>query len=285
MSEEQEQDKNLYFIDSESGAEMARLIDQDHIITRGMGGSLPEHSDLSGINRVLDLGCGPGGWVMELALEYPNIQVVGVDVSQRMIEYAQAQARVQKLSNTHFQVMNALEPFTFPDASFDLVNVRGIVLWMPPDGWPAFMQECRRVLRPGGVLRLTDYEVGFSNLPAFERFNTIICQTLYHLGRSFSGTGLHYGLITMFARFLKEAGFQHVQRKAYAIDFSAGTSAHQEFCRDMTAVAKLAESFVRKGGVVTPEEYEEMYQQMVIEMQSEDFCTLWLAVTTWGEKA
>ena len=29
---------NVYFNDPESGAEMARLIDQDHLITKGMGG-------------------------------------------------------------------------------------------------------------------------------------------------------------------------------------------------------------------------------------------------------
>ena len=60
---------NVYFNDPESGAEMARLIDQDRLITRCMGGLLPERSnDFSGIHRVLDIGCGPGGWVLELAL-------------------------------------------------------------------------------------------------------------------------------------------------------------------------------------------------------------------------
>jgi len=33
---------NVYFNDPESGAEMARLLDQDHLITKGMGGLFPE---------------------------------------------------------------------------------------------------------------------------------------------------------------------------------------------------------------------------------------------------
>ena len=46
---------NVYISDSESGAEMARLIDQDRLITRGMDGLLPERSnDFTGIHRVLD---------------------------------------------------------------------------------------------------------------------------------------------------------------------------------------------------------------------------------------
>lgn len=284
MPVDQPQPDNLYFIDSESGAEMARLIDQDHIITRGMGGLFPERPDLSGVQRVLDLACGPGGWALELAFAHPHIQVVGVDISQRMIDYACTQADVQGLNNASFQVMNVLEPFAFPDESFDVVNARGLVLLMPVEAWPQFMRECLRVLRPGGVVRLTDYEVGPSNSAAFERVNALYCQTLYKSGRSFSGAGLHYGLTPMFTRFLREAGYKDMQLMAHVIDFSTGTPSHAEFCRDMMAVFKLGEPFVLKGGAVTPEEYEDLYQRTVLEIQSEGFCTLWFVVTAWGEK-
>lgn len=56
------QDKNTYFIDTESSAEMARLLNQDRIITKAMGGLLAEQSEetVDRIRRVLDVGCGPG---------------------------------------------------------------------------------------------------------------------------------------------------------------------------------------------------------------------------------
>ena len=99
---------NVYISDPESGAEMARLIDQDRLVTKGMGGLFPERSnDFSGIHRVLDGACGPGGWALEIAFKYPEIEVVGFDVSQAMIDYANAQARVQGLENASFQVMNS----------------------------------------------------------------------------------------------------------------------------------------------------------------------------------
>ena len=56
---ESTQNDNIYFNDPESGAEMARLTDQDRLITKGMGGVFPERSDLSGIHRILDNGCEP----------------------------------------------------------------------------------------------------------------------------------------------------------------------------------------------------------------------------------
>jgi hypothetical protein len=59
---------NVYFNDPESGVEMARLIDQDHVINQGMGGLISERSnDFSGIRRILAIGCGPGGWALEIA--------------------------------------------------------------------------------------------------------------------------------------------------------------------------------------------------------------------------
>src|SRR5215831_21124942 len=91
---------NVYISDPESGAEMARLIDQDRLITVGMGGLFPERSnDFSGIHRLLDGACGPGGWALEIAFQYPQIEVVGFDVSQAMIDYANARARIQGLEN------------------------------------------------------------------------------------------------------------------------------------------------------------------------------------------
>src|SRR5690348_2243030 len=108
--------ENSYFIDHESGSEMARrLLDQDRLYTRSMGGFFSERFDLSRINRILDIGCGPGGWVQELAFAYPEKEIVGCDISQAMIEYARAQANVQELDNAHFHIMDVTRPLDFAD--------------------------------------------------------------------------------------------------------------------------------------------------------------------------
>ena len=86
---------SVYFNDPENVAEMARLLGQDHHITRGMGGVLSERPHLSGIHRALDVACGPGGWALELASTYPDIEVVGIDISRTMINYANTQVQVQ----------------------------------------------------------------------------------------------------------------------------------------------------------------------------------------------
>lgn len=283
-SQEASQNENTYMVDSESAAEMARLMRQDHLLTQGMGGLFPERPDLSNIERILDIACGPGGWVMEVAFANPEIDVVGVDISQTMIEYARAQAKVQMLDNASFKVMNALKPLDFPDGSFDLVNTRFIVAFMLPSVWPKFVRECRRILSPGGVLRLTDLEWGFSNKAAFEKYSGLFSQALQKAGQSFSPNGLHMGITPMLVRILQDAGYQNIQKKAHMIDFSAGTEANEGFYQDLKVGFKLVQPFLTKWKVATQEEVDELYEQLLTEMRSDDFCAYWLLITAWGEK-
>src|SRR5689334_3029015 len=95
-----------YFNDPESAAEMARLLEQDRLITAGMGGLFSERSDLAGIHHLLDVACSPGGWALQVARSYPDVEVVGIDISRTMIDYASAQARQQGVGNASFRVMD-----------------------------------------------------------------------------------------------------------------------------------------------------------------------------------
>src|SRR5438270_1875197 len=77
------QTTNTYIIDAESAAEQARLIDQEMLLTAATGGPLAEQSEerLDDIHDVLDVGCGPGGWVRAVAQTYPQMQITGIDIS------------------------------------------------------------------------------------------------------------------------------------------------------------------------------------------------------------
>src|SRR5258708_2728751 len=128
-------------INSDSGAEVARQIDQDKLITRTMGGLFVEHPDLSQVQQILDVCCGPGGWVLETAFRYPDIEVVGIDYNRNMIDYARAQAKVRGLINAHFMVMETDQSLAFPDNTFDIVNACFINPFLPKQSWPGAVQE------------------------------------------------------------------------------------------------------------------------------------------------
>ncbi len=276
--------ETAYFNDPESTAEMARLLEQDRLITTGMGGLLSERSnDFSGLHRVLDAACGPGGWALGVARAHPEIEVVGFDISRVMIDYATAQARDQGVDNAQFQVMDLLHPLQFADRSFDLVNAR-FINFLPAAAWPPLMQEFGRISRPGGFIRLTESEWWyFTSSPALENLNALLIRALKIRG-SYSPTGRFTGVLPLLGRFLQEAGCKNIHYIPHAIDFSAGTEAHAGFRRDASIVFKSFQPFLLATGVASQEEVEHLYQQMLLEMGQEDFRGLMLPLTAWGEK-
>ncbi len=278
--------ENTYVIDPESAAEMGRLMDQDLLVTKTMGELLPEQVNPSKIHSILDIACGPGGWALEVAFAYPEIEVMGIDISQAMIEYARMRARTQQLSNAGFLVMNALAPLDFPDDAFDLVNARFLVGFMPPTTWPKLVHECLRITRPGGAIQITEVNniLGMSTSPAMEKMDAMALRAYQLVGRSFSPEEHHNGLLPRLGRMLREAGFQHIQLKAHVLDFSKGAEAYNGWYQNFKTAFKLAQPFLVKTGVGTQEEVEALYQQMLEEMKEEEFCALWFFLSVYGEK-
>ncbi len=276
---------NVYFNDPESGAEMARLIDQDRLMTQGMGGPLPEQSnDFAGLHRILDIGCGPGGWLLDIAFEHPEMEVVGIDISRAMTNYAQARAKVQGLHNASFHVMDMLQPLQFPEHSFDLVNSR-FVGFIPTQAWPTFLHECLRITRPGGTIRLTEGEWwNFSTSLALEQQIGLFVRALKKGGQSFSPSGNLLGITPMLRSLLREAGCVNIHHMAHAIDYSFGEEVHQAFCKDFSLDSRFMQPFLLSRGVATQEEIDRIQQQLEWDMMQEDFRAVMFILTTWGQK-
>src|SRR5262249_10528473 len=144
-----------------SQTELDRLLIHDQMFTSAMGGVLPEQPDPTRFQRVLDIGCGPGGWLLAAAKTYPTLSLlVGVDINDTMLNYARAQAKALQVDDhVEFRNVDALGPLSFPDEHFDLINERFGTSWLRTWEWPQFLQKCQRVARPGGVIRVTEFNV------------------------------------------------------------------------------------------------------------------------------
>lgn len=281
--------ENSYVIDQESGAEMARLVDQDRMATHHMGGLFPQNFDLSNVHTILDIACGPGGWVQEVAFAHRDKHVVGIDISTTMLDYARAQAKVQGLKNTHFHLMDATSPFTFPDASFDFVNARFIVGFMWKEAWPQLIHECARILRPGGTLCITETDspgIGITSSPALERYIRLIGRALFRTGRTFcpDEDGGHLGITPRLRGFFSQAGFQQMREQPHMINYSADMEAHMHNSRNLQVAMKLLQPFLQKTNVASREELDQLHQQMVMEMYQPDFCGIWYFMSITGQK-
>jgi ubiquinone/menaquinone biosynthesis C-methylase UbiE len=276
---------STYFVQDRSNEEeLTRLKIQDQIITAGMGGVLLEQPNPAIFQRVLDVGCGTGGWLIEAAKTYPAMSLlVGVDVSGRMVEYARAQAEEQQVSDrVQFRVMDALRMLEFPTDYFDLVNQRTGASYLRTWDWPKLLQEFQRVTRPGGVIRVTESDAIIeSSSPALTRLNQIFLQAFYQAGHLF--TPDNKGLTGELARLLYQYGFQNVQTGSHTLHYRAGTAEGQYFSEDMRLVYRTVVPFLRKWGQV-PDDYETIYQQALSELQRPDFVATWSLLTVWGNK-
>ncbi|MEH2071051.1 MAG: methyltransferase domain-containing protein [Nostoc sp.] len=99
-------------------------------------------------SNILDVGCGIGGSSLYLAEKF-NAQATGITLSPVQAARATERALEANLSQkTQFQVADA-QAMPFADNSFDLVWSLESGEHMPDK--TKFMQECYRVLKPGGT--------------------------------------------------------------------------------------------------------------------------------------
>jgi len=276
---------NTYFVQDRSNEEeLIRLQLQDQLVTASMGGVLPEQPDPAIFQRVLDVGSGPGGWLVEAARTYPSMSLlVGVDVSSKMVEYAQAQAEAQHVSDrVQFRAMDALRMLEFPVDFFDLVNQRFGWSFLRTWDWPKLLQEYQRVTRPGGVIRITESDMIFeSSSPALLQLTHMFFEASCQAGHFFTHNG--NGVTSELARLLGQYGLQNVQTRAHTVEYRAGTPEGQSFYEDMKHVFRVVVPYIRKWTRV-PDDYEAIYQQALSEMQQPDFVATWRLLTAWGNK-
>ena len=98
--------------------------------------------------HVLDVACGAGAFALEAAEHVgPDGKVVGIDLSGRMIERAQAHLDPVPGPGVEFLRMDA-EELVFSDASFDVAVCALGLMYMPDP--PRALAEMARVVKPGG---------------------------------------------------------------------------------------------------------------------------------------
>jgi ubiquinone/menaquinone biosynthesis C-methylase UbiE len=285
MSEDSLARQDSYAIDPESSAEMARLIDQHHFLTENMGGLFPPGVNPARFKRVLDLACGPGGWVQDVAYQYPDMQVIGVDIGMSMIDYARAICHVRRLHNAAFDMMDIRKPLSFDDNSFDFVNVRFLVYVLSPADWPGLIAECKRILKPGGILRLTEADGSdMTSSAAYERLLELSMSAARKHGRAFFPYGRFLGTMFVTGHLLQQAGFEHIQRQAHVMDWSANSEAHHAQYANVQTGLVLGKQFVTSSGITTPVEFDELYNQAIMDMQSAGFIASLIYISAWGTK-
>ncbi len=121
----------------------------------------PGFAGFAGIERaarVLDVGCGTGSLLFELADNTAHRHLTGIDASEIYLAAAQAQANAQSAgSRITFQHGDACA-MPFAEDSFDAALCQLVLQFVPQPG--EAVAEMRRVVRPGGIVAAAVWNSG-----------------------------------------------------------------------------------------------------------------------------
>jgi ubiquinone/menaquinone biosynthesis C-methylase UbiE len=106
---------------------------------------------------VLDCGCGPGTITAGFANVVAPGEVVGTEIEYSQVELARRNAINRCVQNVRFETADLYE-LPFPDNSFDAVFISAVLgnLRKPISG----VREAYRVLKPGGVIGVKEFDHG-----------------------------------------------------------------------------------------------------------------------------
>lgn len=119
------------------------------------------------VRRVLEVGCGTGSNLIRLASTFPDAEVIGIDISQDMLEIARR--RTAGLGNVALAAgrYDGEVLATHRGDPFDLI-VFSYVLTMVNPGWDELLKGCRRDLSRHGRVAVVDFHD--SRFSAFHRW-------------------------------------------------------------------------------------------------------------------
>ena len=275
---------NTYFIDSDAEAELVRLTHQDRLLNKHIR-LLPTEFLPEQDARIADLATGPGAWCLAVAEHHPQIFLTGIDINERMVAYAIAQAQLQQRDDrVCFRRGNILRPLDFADASLDLVNARLLQGVMLAHQWGPLVKECHRVLRPGGLIRMVEMStICYADCPQLHMLNELSYLAFWRAGKTFSEK--EYGLTPMLASFMRQGGFQVINMEAYVMDVSASSAFYSYWIQGQYPTLQLIKPFLLKHiPTLTVKELDTVCEASYQEMLSPAFKSHWYFTSVTGRK-
>ncbi|KAI9662378.1 MAG: hypothetical protein M1821_008545 [Bathelium mastoideum] len=125
--------------------------------------------------KLLDVGSGSGTVSISFAKFIPNGHVTGIDLNEKVLQRAQANAEKAGIKNIKFQQGSTFK-LPFPDETFDVAHCHQVLIHVP-NPWEG-LREMLRVTKKGGIVaaREGDYETEavWPELPGLQKFHKLM---------------------------------------------------------------------------------------------------------------
>jgi SAM-dependent methyltransferase len=139
-----------FLISGIQGYAVADFLEMGRLCVQRMQETLLKHgADLRALPAILDFGCGCGRTLRHLA-DLKNTRLHGTDYNPALIAWCRP-----NLAFARFEVNQLGPPLAYGDQAFDLVYAFSVFTHLPEDVQQRWMDEFKRLLRPGGYLVLS----------------------------------------------------------------------------------------------------------------------------------
>ncbi|CAI2187961.1 487_t:CDS:2 [Funneliformis geosporum] len=225
---------------------------------------------------VLDIGCGPGAWCLDMATKYKNSKFFGLDISPMF-------PKEIKPNNTIFQECQILDGIPYNDQSFDFCHMRFM--------FPSFdesqfenivIREVSRVLKVGGYLEVCEYELCQNCGPILQRLLDLRCEMMTNIGRNPK-------IAALIGKFMEKTNlFDEVHFEERTIGIGSWAGRIGEVAKDdvvtrMYSIKPALMNHINGLGIgISSEDYDEMMRQSVDEFN--EYQTYFVTCRWYGKK-
>ncbi len=127
--------------------------------------------------RILELGCAAGGNILPHAINYPESEFVGVDLSAVQIGEARKHVEALGLKNIKFHQCS-ISDVDNSFGNFDYIICHGVLSWVPEGVRRKILEIVGNNLTPNGIAYIS-----YNTLPGWNMIRTIRDMMLYHSNR------------------------------------------------------------------------------------------------------
>ncbi len=118
---------------------------------------------------ILEIGATVGHSTLPIAQAFADARMIAVDVSGPVIRYGMARAKSLGVDNIQFVQANGENLAMFADASFDWIQTTMFLHELSASALANILRECRRLLRPGGIMLHVEQPQYGPDMPLFEQ--------------------------------------------------------------------------------------------------------------------
>ncbi|RIB14839.1 S-adenosyl-L-methionine-dependent methyltransferase [Gigaspora rosea] len=214
--------------------------------------------------KVLDIGCGFGTWIYDMAKNYTLSHFTGIDIiiPKDVI-----------LSNVNFVQIDVLDGLKYPDCSFDYIHVRDLLWYITTkDARNKVFPDLLRILKPGGWIECLEYDTEIMNTGPNTQLLIDILSS-YFRNHGICPNEFDKNLLKLFKE--NNLEYQVEEKIIYFSDAELST-------RKFIIIFKIVKSVILEYTSISSEKYDEILDKVWAELI--EYKTSFRAIRYFGKK-